>query len=227
MTCKEIQEKLIENQDVEYRDFQIKLTPGVDPDAVIGVRTPIIKKLAKEIYKSGDYDEFLSTIPHKYYDEMNLHVFILNEFKDYDFVVAELDKLMPYVNNWATCDAITPRKAFTKNTDRLIKDILRWIDSKETYTIRLGIEMLMSFFLDDKFKPEYNDIVAAVRSEEYYVNMMKAWYFATALAKQYDATIPYIEKHALDDWSHKKSIQKARESYRVTDEQKEYLKSLK
>lgn len=227
MTAKEIRERLFEMQDLKYKDFQLNLMPGVEEDTVIGVRTPNIRKFAKEIFKSGSYDEFLSDFPHKYYDEMNLHGFILCEIKDYNKVIEELDRFLPHVNNWATCDLLSPKKAFAKNTDKLIEDIRRWVKAEDTYTIRFGIEMLMSFFLDDEFKSEYNDIVAEVESDEYYVNMMKAWYFATALAKQYDATVKYIENKRLDDWSHNKSIQKARESYRITDEQKEYLKSLK
>lgn len=227
MTKDEIRNRLFEMKDDEYKVFQLNLMPGVEPDTVLGVRTPLLRKFSKEVFKSKDYDDFLNDFPHKYYDEMNLHGFILCEIKDYDKVVGELDKFLPYVNNWATCDLLNPKKAFAKNLDRLIIDIKRWIASEDTYTIRFGIEMLMSYFLDENFLPEYNDIVASVRSEEYYVNMMKAWYFATALAKQYDATISVIENRALDEWTHRKSIQKARESYRITAEQKEYLKSLK
>lgn len=227
MNAKEIRKKLLEMQDLEYKSFHLNLMPGVDPDTVIGIRTPVLRKFAKEIFKSGDYADFFNDFPHKYYDEMNLHGFILSEIKDYDTVIKELDKFLPYVNNWATCDLLSPKKAFTKNLKRLLTDIDRWINSKDVYTIRFGIEMLMTFYLDNEFRTEYNDMVASVQSEEYYVNMMKAWYFATALAKQYEKTVPYIEKHILDDWTHRKSIQKARESNRITLEQKEYLKSLK
>lgn len=227
MTCKEIRDRLFEMQDLDYKAFHLGLMPGVDPDTVIGVRTPLMRKFAKEVFKSGDYEEFFNDFPHEYYDEMNLHGFILCEIKDYDYVIKELDKFLPYVNNWATCDLVSPKKAFSKNLDRLLIDINRWVKSKDTYTIRFGIEMLMTFFLDEEFKPEYNEIVASVKSEEYYVKMMVAWYFATALAKQYEATIPYIEKHRLEEWTHRKSIQKAKESYRITKEQKEYLNTLK
>ncbi|MCQ2519814.1 MAG: DNA alkylation repair protein [Lachnospiraceae bacterium] len=234
MTPKEIRSRLFEMQDLKYKEFHLGLMPGVDPDSVIGIRTPQLRSFAKEIFKSGDYEEFLAVMPHEYYDEMNLHGFILCEMKDYDRVVKEIDRFLPHVNNWATCDLISPKKAFSKNTDRLILDIKRWMSHKEeltlpeeTYTIRYGMEMLMSFFLDDLFKPEYLEWVASVQSEEYYVNMMKAWFFATALAKQYEATIPYIEQHKMDDWCHRKSIQKARESYRITLEQKAYLNTLK
>lgn len=226
-TKEAIRERLFELQDKEYKAFQLKLMPGVSEEYVIGVRTPLLRSLAKEIYKSGEYVDFLSEMPHSYYDEMNLHGFILCEMKDYDRVISEIDRMLPYVDNWATCDLISPKKAFKNNFDRLLADIQRWMASPATYTIRFGMEMLMSFYLDDLFRPEYLQWVAQVQSEEYYVNMMKAWFFATALAKQYEATIPYIEQHTMDDFCHRKSIQKAVESYRITQEQKDYLRSLK
>lgn len=227
MTNKEIRKYLFDNQDKEYRLFQIKLTPGVDPESVIGVRLPIIKAFAKELVKTSEYEGFIADIPHEYYDEMNLHAFILSELKDYDRVISELDKFLPYVDNWATCDSLIPKKAFKKRLDSLDSEAKKWMAETGTYTIRFGIKILMTFYLDNEFKPEYLDMVSAVESDEYYVNMMKAWYFATALAKQYEATIPYIEQKRLDDWTHKKTIQKARESFRISPEQKEYLKSLK
>ncbi len=201
--------------------------PGVDEDTVIGVRTPALRSLAKEIFKSGEYDDFLSEMPHKYYDEMNLHGFILCEMKDYDNVIAKIEVMLPYINNWATCDLISPKKAFKNNLDKLFVKINEWIKSTDTYTIRFGIEMLMTFFLDDLFKPEYLTLVSNVQSDEYYVNMMRAWYFATALAKQYDDTVKLIESKTLDVFTQNKSIQKARESYRITAEQKEYLNTFK
>lgn len=227
MTNKDILNRLFEMQDLEYKAFHLNLMPGVDPDSVIGIRTPLLRAFAKEIYKSGEYEEFISELPHKYYDEMNLHGFILCEMKDYEKVIYEINRYLPYVNNWATCDLVSPKKAFKKNLDLLLVDIKKWMNSDKTYTIRFGIEMLMTFFLDDEFKPEYLEWVSEVKSEEYYVNMMIAWFFATALAKQYDSTIPYIEQHILDDWTHRKSIQKARESFRVSQSQKDYLKTLK
>ena len=227
MTNKEIRAHLLSMQDLGYRDFHLNLMPGVDPASVIGIRTPMLKKFAKEVIKNGDADAFISELPHKYYEEMNLHSFILNEEKDFGKVIAEINRLLPYVNNWATCDGLSPKKAFAKNLVPLEEEIKKWIKSTETYTIRFGIEMLMTFYLDDSFDSKYLDWVSVIRSEEYYVNMMIAWYFATALAKQYDATIPYIENRKLDDWTHRKTIQKARESYRITQTQKEYLKSLK
>ena len=227
MTNEEIRNRLFELKDEKYKEFTLKLIPGLEPDNVIGVRTPQVAKIAKEIIKSGDYSSFLDDCPHKYYEEMGIHVAIINSMKDYDSVIKEIDRFIPYVDNWATCDGIKPKKAFSKNYDRLIIDAKRWIKSEHTYTKRFGIEMIMNFFLDDNFKREYNDLVASIRSDEYYINMMIAWYFATALAKQYNDTIPFIENRRLDEWTHKKTIQKARESYRITEEQKEYLKSLK
>ncbi len=227
MTPDEIRGRLFAFRDEKYAEFQLKLTPGLKEENIIGVRTPALRTLAKEIYKSGDYEAFLSDLPHKYYDEINLHGFIVSGLPDYDEVISRLDALLPYIDNWASCDLISPKKAFGKNRPRLIENIKRWMSSKEAFTIRFGIEMLMSFFLDDAFSPRYLEWVSVIRSEEYYVNMMKAWFFATALAKQYEATIPFIENHALDDWSHNKAIQKARESYRITPEQKEYLKTLR
>ena len=227
MTNEEIRNRLFELKDEKYKEFTLKIIPGLVPDNVIGVRTPQVAQIAKEIIKSGDYSSFLDDCPHKYYEEMGIHVAIINSMKDYNSVIKEIDRFIPYVDNWATCDGIKPKKAFSKNCDRLIIDAKRWIKSEHTYTKRFGIEMIMNFFLDDNFKREYNDLVASIRSDEYYINMMIAWYFATALAKQYNDTIPFIENRRLDEWTHKKTIQKARESYRITEEQKEYLKSLK
>ena len=217
---------LLDLKDKKYGEFQIKLIPTVDPKSIIGVRTPELRKLAKEIIKENDYEAFLNDLPHKYFDENQLHAFIISEIKDYDKCLDEVNKFLPYVDNWATCDQMSP-KVFKKNHDKLIDNITKWIKSKETYTIRFGIGMLMQYYLDDNFKPEYLKLVSKLKSQEYYVNMMIAWYFATALAKQYENTLPYIEEKKLDTWTHNKTIQKAIESYRITPEQKEYLKSLK
>ncbi|MBQ1652919.1 MAG: DNA alkylation repair protein [Bacteroidales bacterium] len=221
-----IRESLFAQQDLAYRDFHSKLMPGIDIERIIGIRTPQLRKTAKDFAKDAEIDDFLSSLPHQYYDENNLHGFIIAEMKDYDRTIAEIDRLLPYIDNWATCDLIRP-KSFSKNHDKLIKDIRRWMKSSKTYTIRFGIEMLMTHFLDDDFRPEYLEWVASVTNDEYYVKMMVAWYFATALAKQYDATLPIIEQKCLAPWTHNKTIQKAIESYRITDEQKEYLKGLK
>ena len=224
-----IREELFSLQDKKYREFQAKLIPTVDPETVIGVRTPQMRKLAKRLYKETDPEEleaFMKELPHKYFDENQLHAFLISEEKDYDRCVAQINDFLPYIDNWATCDQLSP-KVFKKHRGELLNNIKEWINSDRTYTIRFGIGMLMQHFLDDDFDPAYPETVAQVRSEEYYVNMMIAWYFATALAKQYDTAITYIEGQKLDVWTHNKAIQKARESYRVTPEQKEYLKTLK
>ncbi len=226
MSISEIEKLLFENQDLTYREFQAKLTPTVDISQMIGVRTPILRQIAKTVYKSGEYEDFLNELPHKYYDEYNLHGFIISELKDYDKTVDYLEKFLPYVNNWATCDLLSP-KCFKKNKDKLKIQIDKYLSSDKPFTIRFGIEMIMSHFLDEDFDKEFLETVSKIRSEEYYVNMMIAWYFATALAKQYDKSVVYLENKVLDKWTHNKTIQKAIESYRITDEQKEYLRSLK
>lgn len=223
--CDEINARLFELRDEKYRDFHAKLVPNISPERIIGVRTPALRKLAGELFKDERIGEFLKELPHKYYDETNLHGFIICKIKDYDQCVFELDRLLTHVDNWATCDLLSP-VCFKKNYDRLMTDIKRWIASDEVYTKRFGVEMLMSHFLDENFKPEYLEM-AVISSEEYYINMMTAWFFATALAKQYDATLPYIQNRRLEKWTHNKAIQKAIESYRITDEQKSYLKTLK
>ena len=218
--------KLHELQDMKYRDMQIKIIPSVEPGSVIGVRTPELRTMAKEILRSGDYREFLDELPHEYFEENQLHAFIISGMKDYDACMEELEKFLPYVDNWATCDQMSP-KIFKKHKGALLEHIKKWIGSEKAYTVRFGVGMLMEHFLDDDFDPVYPEMVAGLRSEEYYVNMMIAWYFATALGKQYDAVLPYIENKRLDKWTHNKSIQKSVESYRITPEQKKYLKSLK
>ena len=226
MLVDEIREELFKLQDVGYRDFQSKLIPNVNPDSVIGVRTPALRKYAKKLAKREDLGEFLDDLPHKYCDEKQLHAFVLSVMKDYGECMSRVNVFLPYVDNWATCDQMSP-KIFKKHRPELLEEIDNWLTSTETYTIRFGIGMLMEHFLDEDFKPDYLEQVAKVRSEEYYVNMMIAWYFATALAKQWDATVPYIENHKLEKWTHNKAIQKSVESYRITPEQKIYLKSLK
>lgn len=220
-----VQTRLFELQDLKYRDFQCKLMPTVDPETVIGVRTPELRKLAKEFSKEPEAAEFAKILPHRYYEENNLHGFLIETIKDYDQAVAAVDEFLPYVDNWATCDMISP-KVFKKHLQELLEKIKEWLKSEHTYTIRFGAEMLMRFYLDEQFKPEYMELVAGVKSQEYYVNMMIAWYFATALAKQYDAVLPYIEQHRLNTWTHNKAIRKAIESYRIADEQKAYLRTL-
>ena len=222
----EIRKELFALQDTKYRDFQVKLIPTVDPETVIGVRTPELRKYAKQLIKSEDIEEFLTHLPHQYFDENQLHAFILSEMKDYSECVDKVDRFLPFVDNWATCDQMSP-KVFKKHRQKLLKEIKRWIRSEETYTIRFGIGMLMEHFLDEDFDPAYPEMIAKIRSDGYYVNMMIAWYFATALAKQYKTVISYIEDQRLDVWTHNKAIQKSVESNRITPEQKMYLKSLK
>ncbi len=226
MIIDEIRNELFALQDEKYRDFQLKLIPGAGPDAMIGVRTPALRKLAKEYAKREDIHEFLDTLPHRYFDENQLHAFILSGMKDYDSCMQAVCTFLPFVDNWATCDQLSP-KVFAKNKDDLLRHIEEWIASDKTYTIRFGVGMLMQHFLGDVFDIRYPEMVAGIVSEEYYVNMMRAWYFATALAKNYEEVLPFIEEKRLDKWTHNKTIQKAVESYRITPDQKEYLKSLK
>ncbi len=226
MINEDILKKLYALQDIKYRDFQGKLLPTVDPETIIGVRTPALRKLAKELAKQDDIGAFLGTLPHTYFDENQLHAFILSEIKDYDRCIALVERFLPYVDNWATSDQLSP-KVFRKNKPDLLAHIKSWLKSDATYTVRFAVGMLMQHFLDDDFSMAYPKLVAAIRSDEYYINMMRAWYFATALAKQYDAIIPYIEQKKLDPWTHSKAIQKAVESYRITPEQKEYLRTFR
>ena len=221
MKC--ISEELFKLQDIKYRDFQVKLIPNYSIDIMIGVRTPDLRNYAKKLLKENKYKDFLEELPHKYFDENQLHAFIISEIKDYEKCIIYINKFLPYVDNWATCDQMSP-KIFKKNKDKLIIEIMRWIKSKEAYTVRFGIGMLMQYYLDDDFNPKYLEKVSKIKSKEYYVNMMIAWYFAT---KQYDDAIKYIENDILDKRTHNKTIQKALESYRITPSQKEYLKSLK
>lgn len=221
-----ITEKLLSMQDKKYCEFQVKLIPGTRADDFIGIRTPELRAYAKELVKSGESDEFLSELPHRYFDENQLHAFIISEVKDFDTALGLTEKFLPFVDNWATCDQLRP-KSFRKNKEKLLGSIRKWIVSDKTYTVRFGIGMLMCHFLDDDFDESYLKLVSEVKSGEYYVDMMIAWYFATALAKQYDAAVKYLENHVLSEWVHNKTIQKARESFRVTDSHKEYLNTLK
>lgn len=221
-----ILQKLQELSDLGYRDFQAKLMPTAAKETIIGVRTPAMRALAKELKGTELAAEFMQELPHQYFDENQLHAFLINELKDYDECLQELKRFLPYVDNWATCDQLSP-KVLKKQPEATLEAIRKWMASQHVYTIRFGMEMLMSFYLDAWFKPEYLAWVAADRNDEYYVKMMVAWFFATALAKQYEATVPYLEQRLLPEWSHKKAIQKACESYRITKEQKEYLRTLK
>lgn len=222
---KKILDLLLKYQDLKYKDFVSKLAPTVNKDFFIGIRVPELRKIAKEIIEKDAY-KFLEELPHKYYEENLLHGFIIQRIKNYDECIKRLNIFLPYVDNWAVSDTMMP-KIFSKNKNKLLKEIKKWIKSKHTYTIRFGVDCLMALYLDNDFKVEYLDLVKKIKSNEYYVNMMISWYFATALAKQYDSTISIFESKELDKWVHNKSIQKAIESYRVTDEHKGYLRELK
>lgn len=221
-----VREQLFAMSDPAYRRFQSKLVPTIDPERVIGVRTPQLRKFAKEFARTPEAVEYLQILPHFYYDENNLHGCLIEAIRDYETCMAALRDFLPYIDNWATCDMLSP-KVFQRHLPELLGEILVWVRSEETYTVRYGLEMLMRYYLDGEFKPEYLEVAASVRSEEYYIRMMVAWYFATALAKQYDGAVRYLEERRLEPWVHNKAIQKARESYRVTAEQKEYLNTLK
>ena len=221
-----VYEELCKYKDDKYRDFQSNLVPNISKDIILGVRTPDMRKIAKDMFGTEEGNKFLKKLPHKYYEENLVHFFMIAMVKDFDECVKETERFLPYIDCWPVCDQSSP-KAFKKKHAEILPLIKKWIASDHVYTSRFGMRMLMNEFLGEDFKPEYLKWVASKKGEDYYLKMMIAWYFATALAKQYDATIPYFEKHVLDDWCHKKAIQKAVESFRVTDEHKEYLKSLR
>ena len=222
----EIRDRLFALQDPEYRLFQSKLMPTVDPARVIGVRIPDLRKLSRELAGTEQAAAFVRQLPHDYYEENNLHGFLIASLRDYGETVAALESFLPHVDNWATCDLLHPR-AFDKRPEALPDQLFRWLQSDRTYTVRFAMGMLMSLYLDEAFRPEYADWIAGVKSEEYYVNMMAAWYFATALAKRWDDAFPYLTDHRLPVWTHNKAIQKAIESRRISPEQKQILRSLK
>ena len=226
MNRDEIVEKLFGMRDSGYALLQAKIIPTIPADRIIGVRTPALRTFAKELYRGGDADGFLSCLPHRYFDEDQLHAFLISLEKDFDKCAAMVEAFLPYIDNWATCDQLSPR-AFKKTPDKLLPRIRAWIVSGKTYTVRFALGMLMQHFLDERFSTEYTDMAASIRSDEYYVNMMIAWYFATALAKQYDMVIPYLEERRLDIWVHNMTIRKSVESYRITEDQKAYLRKLK
>ena len=219
-------ELLFQLEDKNYRDFQMKLIPNSSINNMIGVRTPELRNLAKVMVKEVEYQSFLEELPHQYFEEYQLHAFIISEIKDYDRCISYVNCFLPYVNNWATCDQMNP-KVFKKNKKKLLHEIKKWIKSKQTYSVRFGIGMLMKHYLDDEFRLEYLEMISKIRSNEYYVNMMVAWFFATALAKHYQETVLYFEKPTLDVWTHNKAIQKGIESNRLSKAQKEYLRRLK
>ena len=221
-----IREELFKLQDIEYRKFHASLIPNINPEIIIGVRTSLLRKFSKEVFKNLEYKKFLDSLPHKYYEENNLHGFLIEHISNYDETIYRLEKFFPYIDNWATCDSISP-KIFKKYPKELFLKIKEWIGSNYTYAVRFAIKMLMTFYLDNNFSEEHLEMVSKIKSDDYYIKMMIAWYFATALAKQYETTIQYIEKKTLDLWVHNKTIQKAIESYRIDSKTKEYLKTLK
>ena len=221
-----VYERLSKFKDNEYREFQSKLVPNISKDTILGVRTPDMRNIAKEVFGTKEGNDFLKKLPHKYYEENLVHFFLIAMIKDFDECIKETERFLPYIDCWPVCDQSSP-KVFKRKHEELLPYIKKWIDSDHVYTSRFGMRMLMNEFLDKDFKPEYLKWVCAKKGEDYYLKMMVAWYFATALAKQYDASIVYFEKRKLDEWCHKKAIQKAIESYRVSDEHKDYLRSLK
>ena len=222
----EIRKDLKNNIDHKFQLFQTKLIPNIDPNAILGVRTPILKELAKKYYSNEEIEVFLNDLPHKYFEENQLHSFILSLYKDYDKLIKDINIFLPYIDNWATCDQLVP-KVFKKNKDKLIKEIDKWLESSCLYTERFAIEMLMSYYLDDSFDLKYTIYISNIQTEEYYLKMMIAWYFSFALIKQYDKVIGIIEAQQMSKWVHNKTIQKAIESARIPNDRKEYLKSLK
>lgn len=221
-----IVKQLKEFQDTDYRSFQIKLMPSVSPQSIIGVRTPDLRMMTRALAGTPMAEEYLSELPHEYFEENQVHAFLISEEKDFGKCIELLEEFLPFIDNWATCDQLSP-KVFKKHKKELVPYIYKWIDSDATYTMRFGIGMLMEHFLGDDFSTEYLDKVAEIRTDKYYVNMMTAWFFATALSKQWDATLPYIQNERLDDWTHNRTIQKAKESTRLTGGQKEFLQRLK
>lgn len=222
----EIQKRLFLLQDLSYGDFHSRLMPNIDRDRIIGVRVPLLRKEAKALQGTDRAKEFLNSLPHHYYEENNLHAFLVCGIGDFDECIAAVERFLPYIDNWATCDGLIP-KALSKNKPVLLKKALEWLKSKHTYTARFAVLVLMRHFLDDDFDLRYAQKVACLKPGDYYVDMGAAWYFATALSKQYDAVLPLFEKRTISPWVHSKAIQKALESYRVTQEHKKYLKSLR
>lgn len=244
---RDIRKRLFSLQDLEYKEFHRKLLPTIDPDRIIGVRVPKVRALAKELRNTPESHAFFHALPHRYFEENNLHGFLIEHMNDFDEAAESLDALLPYIDNWATCDSISP-KTFSKHPDKLLVKIDEWLSSDKAFTVRFAIGMLMKHFLDERFEKRFLDIVASVAHEgwdseneqqavgadgsttydnAYYVNMMRAWYFATALAKQPDATLPYIEQYRLDQWTHNMAIQKAVESRHIDSELKAHLRGLR
>ena len=224
-----IKNDLLLMQDKTYKDFHSKLMPTINPNSIIGIRVPVLRDYAKKLFKENSIESlnpFLKNLPHEFYEENNIHAFIIEKINNFDECIFYLENFLPYIDNWATCDMLNP-KIFKTNYEKLLEKIYQWINSDSVYTVRFAIGMLMRYFLDEKFETKYLDLVASINSKEYYINMMRAWFFATALAKQYEQTFPYIKNYSLDKWTHNKSIQKANESFRITKDQKEELKKFR
>ena len=224
-----IKNDLLLMQDKTYKDFHSKLMPTINPDSIIGIRVPVLRDYAKKLFKENSIESlnpFLKNLPHEFYEENNIHAFIIEKINNFDECIFYLENFLPYIDNWATCDMLNP-KIFKNNCEKLLEKIYQWINSDSVYTVRFAIGMLMRYFLDEKFETKYLDLVASINSEEYYINMMRAWFFATALAKQYEQTFPYIKNYSLDKWTHNKTIQKAKESFRISKVQKEELKKFR
>lgn len=222
----DLQKELFSLQDLSYRDFQAKLMPTVEKEKIIGIRTPLLRDFAKEFRKRNEAKTFMVELPHRYYEEDNLHGLLIQKIKNFDECITELDRFLPFVDNWSTCDMMSP-KVLKKEPDSLLIKINQWLKSEHIYTVRFGVKCLMDFYLDENFSEDILTLVAEVNHEDYYVKMVCAWFFATALAKQYESALPYLTENRLDQWTHNKTIQKAIESYRISDETKIYLKTLK
>ena len=222
----DIRADLLSMKDEEYKKFHSALMPTIDPDSIIGIRVPVLRKYAKELCKNKYFEDFLTDLPHKYYEENNIHAFLIEQEKDYDVLIERINEFLPCVDNWATCDMLSP-KIFKKHKKELLSEIEKWLNSDKTYIIRFGIKCLMQHYLDEDFEVSFAQRVADVKSEEYYVNMMRAWYFATALSKQYEISVKFLENRSLDRWTHNKTISKACESYRISPDIKAYLKTLR
>ena len=224
-----IKNDLLLMQDKTYKDFHSKLMPTINPNSIIGIRVPVLRDYAKKLFKENSIESlnsFLKNLPHEFYEENNIHAFIIEKINNFDECIFYLENFLPCIDNWATCDMLNP-KIFKTNYEKLLEKIYQWINSDSVYTVRFAIGMLMRYFLDEKFETKYLDLVVSINSEEYYINMMRAWFFATALAKQYEQTFPYIKNYSLDKWTHNKTIQKANESFRITKVQKEELKKFR
>lgn len=227
MNAKEkIKAFLQEYKNQRLKEFNAKLIPNINADCVLGISLPTLRKFAKELYSTCDCTPFLQDLPHQFHEENHLHAFLIEQIKDYGECIRLTQEFLPFVDNWAVCDCFKP-PVFKKNKQKLLVEIIKWLTSAHAYTIRYGVCMLLTHFLDGDFTPDLLECVAKIKSQDYYVQMVIAWYFATALAKQYGYAIKYLQEKRLCSWVHNKTIRKAIESFRITKEQKQYLKTLK